>query len=325
MAIQYFGNRGIIDMTNQFITRYGQKDEKRAFMYVGAPGVGKTYLTAYIAEKYNVERVLINASDEKTQDSVASILQTVKSKKGTRLIVVLDECEAMSTKNLDRIIKATNVPLFLCCNFIDMVDIEITSQCVIGKIEIPQWWTFKEYMVMVMNRIGMPIPSDIDEIAKCARSFRHAERLVDDPTDIAPEPIETPYSEVEKLFRGVQLDHISMQPKELVNWVHDNANIPELASKIDTLLEHAFLDDYHHWAYAYSLLKTVRCDKKVEYPRSFAIMAKLKKEVNESKRADRDAALSNVKVDFSKVDVTAVKSGASLFAGLDDLDLDSLK
>lgn len=324
MAVKYFGGDGIIALAEQYLKNCDKKGERKALLIVGAPGVGKTYLTLYLADRHNVEHVLINASEEKTQASITSILATVRHK-GARVIVVLDECEAMSTGKIERIIKATKVPLILCCNFIDMIDQEIQKQCTVGKIEIPQWWTFKEFMIGRMSDLGIPVPRNIDELAKRAGSFRHAERLIDDPDDVAPEQIETVKSQVERIFRGDPPDHFIMKPDTLLNWVHDNANVPELASKVSVILEHAYLDDYHENAYAYALLSTVKSNNKVDIPRSFRLMKRIKDEVEGAKSSGREDALSNVKVDLSKVDVTNVKVGASLFDGLDDIDLESLK
>jgi energy-coupling factor transporter ATP-binding protein EcfA2 len=324
MTLQYFGGDDIITLAEQYLKNCNKKGEKKALLIAGAPGVGKTYLTACLAERHNVEHILINASEEKTQASITDILVTVRQR-GARVIVVLDECEAMRTASLDKIIKATTVPLILCCNFEDDIDQDIKSQCITGKIKVPYWWTFKQFLIARMESLGIPIPRNIDVLAKCARSFRHAERLIDDPDDIAPEPIETKQSQVERVFSGNPPEYFIMKPDELLNWVHDNAHVPELASRVSVILEHAYLDDYHENRYAFALLSTVRSNNKVDIPRSFRLMKKIKEDVEGTKNADKEAALSNVKVDLSKVDVTAIKVGASLFDGLDDIDLNSLK
>ena len=60
------------------------------------------------------------------------------------------------------------------------------------------------------------------------------------------------------------------------------------------------------------------------FPKSFILMSQAKREMKEHKRADRDSTTINMKIDFSKINTT-VKTGASLFDGLDELNLDDIK
>jgi hypothetical protein len=321
--IEYFGNEAVVAMSRQFINTYGkQQGGKKALMLTGSPGTGKTYLTEHLASVYKVERILINASAKRTNAAVIEIMRLVANK--GRFIVVLDECEAMYSKNIERIIKASKVPLFLSCNYVDKIEKDVLEQCLIGKVNAPEWWVFRKYMEAEMTKFGIPIPKNLDDIAKKAKSFRHANRLIDDPTDEVPEPIETEKSQVEKLLSGLPVEHISLDPKELLNWVNDNARVPDLASKVDIILEHAFLNNYHHWAYAYAALQSVRSNNPVSFPKSFILMSQAKREMKEHKRADRDSTTINMKIDFSKINTT-VKTGASLFDGLDELNLDDIK
>jgi SpoVK/Ycf46/Vps4 family AAA+-type ATPase len=317
--VEYFGNENIITLTNQFLAKFKQKGSKRAIIYTGPPGTGKTYTTQHIADKYHVERIEINASARRTAGAMDEILSIVRNK--APMIVVLDEVEAMSSKNISKVIKATEVPLFLCCNYIDMIDRDVIEQCMIAKIDPPQWWTVKQFMISRMEQYGMPVPADIEARAKKAKSFRHAERLIDDPTDEDPQQIETDYTQVEKILRGAYVDHITLKPDDLITWVNDNANVPELASIANVFMEHAYLDDYHHWAYVYALMQSVRSNKKVEYPRSIRLMGQIKRETKDAKR---DGGVVDLKVDLTNVKME-VKSGASLFSGLAAINLDDIK
>jgi SpoVK/Ycf46/Vps4 family AAA+-type ATPase len=317
--VEYYGNENIITLTNQFLSKFKQKGAKRAIIYTGPPGVGKTYLTEHICEKYRVERILINASERRTAGAMDEILSIVRNK--APMFVVLDEVEAMSSKNISKVIKATEVPLFLCCNYIEMIDRDVIELCMLAKLDPPQWWSVKQFMLARMAQYSMEVPADIDTRAKKAKSFRHAERLIDDPDDEVPEPIETDYTQVEKILRGAYVDHVTLKPDDLITWINDNANVPELASSANVFMEHAYLDDYHHWSYVYALMQSVRSNNKVKYPRSIRLMGQIKREMKDAKR---DVGVVDLKVDLTKVKME-VKSGASLFSGLAAINLDEIK
>ena len=323
MVLEYFGNDEAVNRTNYFLQHFGMPNEKRAILYSGAPGVGKTHLTNYIAEQRRADLIVVNASNERTKDKVNDILQAVKSN-SKRLFLVLDECETMKSIYIDKIIKATKIPVFLCCNYIELLEQEILDQCAVVDVRTPTWWTFEKYMKWVCEREKIPIPKDLEVRARRAKSFRHAERLIDDPDDMPTPSIESPKSQVEKILSGISLENISLPPKDLINWIYDNTNEHNMASIADMMLKRQTYTDYHVWAYIYSLLKGVRSNNKVEYPRSFKLMGKIKHEVKEQKKTEREATMTNVAVDFSKVETVEVQKGESLFEGLDQINLDEL-
>lgn len=324
MALEYFGNEEAVARTIYFLQHFGAPNEKRAILYAGAPGVGKTHLTNYIAEQRRAELIVVNASTERTKDKVNDILQTVRSTNSKRLYLVLDECETMAAKYIDKIIKASKIPVFLCCNYVDLLDQNILDQCVVVDVRMPTWWTFEKYMKWVCEREKISIPKDLEVRARRARSFRHAERLIDDPDDITTPSIESPKSQVEKILSGIPLENISMPPKDLINWIYDNTNEHNIISIADMMLKRQQYTDYHVWAYIYSLMKSVRSNSKVTFPRSFILMGKIKREVQEHKKSERDAVFTNVAVDFSKVETTTIQKGESLFIGLDQINLDEI-
>jgi replication-associated recombination protein RarA len=70
MALEYFGNEEAISRTNHFLQNFGKPNSKKGIIYAGAPGVGKTHLTNYIAEQRKANLIVVNASDKRTKDKV---------------------------------------------------------------------------------------------------------------------------------------------------------------------------------------------------------------------------------------------------------------
>lgn len=328
VALKYFGNNTTVNIAKQYLMSYDQPDSKKAILLTGPPGVGKTYLTAYLADMYGAERWVINASDDRTKDAIRNIVSVVSIQDVT--IVVLDECEGMKSKDIIRIISSSRVPLFLCCNFIDAIDKSVQALCTVVKLEQPQWYDIRDYMLseIAANRLPQIDSIDLEMRARRAKSFRHAARLIDDPDDPGIDDIDTKYTQVEKVLRGEHVEKINMDPKELLTWINDNVDIPELTSSLDLVLEHAYLADYHHWSYVYGALNSVRSRKRVEYPRSFRLMATIKRERKTNEATTPDGTKSNIKVDLSNINVEQInktlQAGKSLFDGLDIMPNESL-
>jgi hypothetical protein len=325
MVLEYFGNENIISATKAYLKTYNQRGAKKALLLTGGAGIGKSHLTKYIAEKAGAELVSVNASQDRTKNKINDLIKTVRF--GKRIIVVLDECEGMKDKDLEAIIRMSTVPLFLCCNFIDSVGYNVQNLCTILYFQQPPKYVFKQFIQSKAIECEVSLTEiEIDDLAKKAKSFRHAERLLFDPSDEEPEQIETKAQIIEKILRGeADSEHIDMQPNELLSWIGDNVHLPDIISSANVMLEHAYLDDYHHWMYVYSILGAVRSNTKVQFPRSIVLQSKVKKahEVELEKELESQESFNDAKVDvnFSKVDTTAIKVGKSLFDGLDELNL----
>jgi len=305
-------------MATAFLDNFGKEGASKAILISGPPGSGKTHLVDYIAEQRGLEIVMLNASDERTKNALRHVKTIAMTQEGSPLIIVLDECDAMKSQEIMKFIEITKVPLFLTCNFIDKIDYKVHSMCQMIKIKPPSWWDFENYMKILCENSGILInPENLTQLAKRAKSFRHAERLVFDPNDEDPEIYEMQYQTIERMLRGDNIDHIDIQPAELNTCIFDAVGNAELASNVDIILEHAFKDDYRFWSYAYGILESVRSNVKVEpKTRTFVMMGEAKKKHKAEVTAESKAfekATETIKVDVSKMNTAVVETGGGVF------------
>lgn len=302
----YLGNEGAVQIVESYMTQFGSKNSKKAVLLTGNPGLGKTHLTICVAEFTNSLLDIFNASAKRTKKDVKQIY--LHTQMGDKRIVVLDECEGMKTADLKHLITKTTVPLFLCCNFIDEIDFEIKELCQVIVLTKPPAFVFKKYIRYLFELEGIPIDEKlISELANKAKSYRHAQRLVEDPEDDGSALLVSKYDQVELSLRGHRIEKYEMKPDELIFWINDNARDPDTISKANIMLERAFLGGYKYWKYAYKLLGYVRSNDKVEFPRTFKMMSKAKKNAAEGKSHE---AKANVDIIFDSVN-------------LDDIELES--
>jgi len=278
--MNYLGNEQAVTIFDQYLNQFG-KEKNRGLLLVGRPGIGKTFLTATMAEKYGLEYDIFNASAKRRKEEIKRIYLHTQMK-DSRLIV-LDECEGMKTADLKKLIQKSKHPIVLCSNFIESIDYSIKQLCQVISISRPPWWTFKQYMIEYSTNQNIPIDTPIlDGLAKICQSYRHAQRLVEDPDDEGIPDSLSEIDQVELSLRGHRIPHFNMSPDKLINWINDNSNDPDTISRADIMLEYSYLNSYRYWKYAYGLLNTIRSNQQVSFPSSFIRMGKVKKAHNDS-------------------------------------------
>lgn len=106
-----------------------------ARLLIGPPGIGKTTVVYALAHDFNLSVIELNASDVRTEDAINQRLrETVKStnllsftqQKTAGKIILIDEVDGISGQSdrggvaaLEKIIKSSQFPILLTCNFHD--------------------------------------------------------------------------------------------------------------------------------------------------------------------------------------------------------------
>ena len=283
--VVYFGNEMAVSIATSFLQNYHDKNAKKALLLNGRPGVGKTHLTKYLAQTHNMNITIFNASASRKQKDIKHIITHAQMEDPS--IIVLDECEGMKPSDISLIIKHSKHPVILCCNFIDAIDRSIKDMAITVKVESPPWWVYKQYVEYLLGDEYYSKEQDVlTDIAKKAKSFRHAERLLDDPDDEGTDSILDEVEQVRESLKGNFSGKFEMKPEELIHWVNDNSDCPDIISRADIYLKRTHKDSYVFWKYAYGLLGQVRSNLKFSYPRSFITMGRVKKAVSEKKTQD---------------------------------------
>ena len=123
---QLVGNKAIFDSLFLWITKYSLQKEKIALL-AGPPGIGKTSGTYAIAKELNYEIVEFNASDQRNEDIIISLVRRASTSKQNSefkgRIVLLDEVDGLSGNEdrggvsaLLRIAKHSHWPIITTAN-----------------------------------------------------------------------------------------------------------------------------------------------------------------------------------------------------------------
>ncbi len=104
----------------------GTKPSKRALLFYGPPGVGKTSLVEAIAREYGFELLELNASDHRSAEAIRRTVGVAAKKKplfGKGIIILLDEIDGIAPREdagglreLLRIIPETENPIIMTAN-----------------------------------------------------------------------------------------------------------------------------------------------------------------------------------------------------------------
>lgn len=313
--MMYLGNFHAIDMVKDFLENFGEIDQK-GLILTGKPGLGKTHLTYHISEKLGLFRYIFNSSDKRSKMDIRKIYNITQLK--DRCLVVLDECEGVKTKDLIGLLKHTKQPIIMCCNFIDEIDREVIEKCIVVKLEKPPWWIFRDYMKQLY--LDSPVEDqkhlnldNIDSLAKKCISFRHAQSLIEDPTDEGYMLMLSEIEEIQLSLSGKAISRFKMKPDELIHWINDNSSEPDAISIANIFLERAYSHSYHFQKYAYAILGNIRSTKQVRYPRSFIARSKAKKASTPEPESKKQADTKEQILDMTESDLATI---------LDDIELE---
>lgn len=307
--MMYLGNEQAIAIFKQFITQWTDKSNQ-GLLLSGRPGIGKTSLTEIMAEKHNAIHDIFNVSAKRRKAEVREIY--LHTQMADYRFIILDECEGMKLQDLKKLIRKSRHPVILCCNFVDDIDYSVKKICQVINIPKPPWWIFEQHMKEYAEKECL-FDGDFDEsklrpLAKMAQSFRHAQRLVEDPDDEGTSDTLSEIDQVELSLRGHKIQHFILPPNKLINWINDNSNDPDTISKADIMLEYSFLGSYRWWKYAYGLLNTIRSEEPVSFPSSFIRMGKVKRAQKDS---SKDIIASSAAIILNDADFESI---------LDDID-----
>lgn len=310
----YFGNEGIVGSVEDYIRDFRNPD-KKPVMLTGNPGVGKTYMTTHLARKMGIKRIIINASATRKKEDIERIIEI--SQLNFQQFIVLDECEGMQAKDIIKIIKSANCAIILCCNYIDKIKPEVKKECALFKLKSPPYFTYIEFIES--HRMGVS-KETVVEIAKMATSYRHCEMLMDEALDGVVlnsindiDCISTQTAMIKALNTGYNITEQSkIKPETLIVYGFDNTKIQNKSNHLsygNIFMEHNYLDGKSHLKYFYDLMRLLECGQKLEYPKTFKIMSRMKgnnKKIPEQERTNKTIGLDLKQFEGMKIEVRSI-------------------
>ena len=278
---QLIGNKAIFDSLYMWITKYSLQKEKIALL-AGPPGIGKTSGTYAIAKELNYEIVEFNASDQRNEDVIISLVRRASASKQNiefnGRIVLLDEVDGLSGNEdrggvsaLLRVAKNSHWPIIATAN--DPYEQRLRSLRQACKLLIVKPPT-KDEIIGLLGRIlaNEGIESDkavLNAIAtSCNGDIRAA---INDVMNLAEGRTAIPknaimalkerdseiiiFDALRKIFGGAKnvtqahevTSDLDVDYAEFINWVQENSflfanNASELADMYDNISK---ADRYH--------------------------------------------------------------------------------
>ena len=113
------------------------QESGKAFLLFGLPGTGKSTITKILADHYNMDIIINNASDDRNSID-PKIIHTSSLINNNKKLIVFDECDGMAPKAFKQlgIVIKNYSPIILICNDINRISQDIKSKCYIKEVKI---------------------------------------------------------------------------------------------------------------------------------------------------------------------------------------------
>jgi replication factor C large subunit len=194
----------------KFLTWYrAWKPGKKAALFHGPAGVGKTCLVEALGKERNLEIIELNASDYRTASQIKEIMgQSMKQmslfKKGK--VFLIDEIDGIAgredrggTRELIKIIKESQYPIVLTANNpYDRKLRSLRSYCLLIPFTKVYYWPLVNRLNLICQKEGIKCEKDVlRQIAK--RSNGDLRSAINDLESLARESKQIKLSDLEKL------------------------------------------------------------------------------------------------------------------------------
>ncbi len=121
---EMIGNKRVKKVCRKYMEAWmnGQDyPEKRALVFVGPPGTGKTSMAVALSRAYATEYILSNASLDRTKENIINMQNKTKSNTlfDETILFIFDEADSIdwrSISQLEKLIKSTKNPIILIYN-----------------------------------------------------------------------------------------------------------------------------------------------------------------------------------------------------------------
>lgn len=282
------GQSQAIEKIKEFITSFnlkelsGNKRQKKAILFHGPPGTGKTTLAYVAAIETNSELFELNASDLRNKTKLQEILRPVIQQqsliKGTK-VVLIDEVDGITGTDkggipeLIELIENASYPIIITANDIWSQKLSpLRQKCEIIELKEIDYHTIKEVLIWVLKKEGKFVDNNIlTNIAINAKGDLRAaindlqkisnlENLSGITFDERNKEIDI-FNALKKIFKlkaneeHLELfDSVNMSIDEIILWVEENipkeyhgkelAKAYELLSKVDIFKGRIYKQQY---------------------------------------------------------------------------------
>lgn len=239
---------------SEFLLWYNQwKPGKKAALLVGSAGVGKTCLVEALGNEKNLEIIEINASDERTENSIKEIVgqsmsQRTLFKRGK--IFLIDEIDGISgredrggIRQIIKLIKESHFPVVLTANNVYDKKLALLKEyCQVINFGKVNFWAMLRRLEQICQNEGIKCSKDVlKQLAKKAEGdmrsalndlevFSKTNMALRDLGNIGEREVETDIFEVMKMvFKTksplavrISIDSSNRDPEEVFWWIEQN-------------------------------------------------------------------------------------------------------
>ena len=265
------------------------KEKKKAIIFHGLPGTGKTTLAQMLPDHFNLSYHYTNASDQRKKKDVNSDIFRTTSLQSEKSLIILDECDGLSKsafKELERILKKYNQPVILIANNLEKIPYLIRKICHIEKFAVDRF-SMLALANKVVKKENIDLSrEDIKKIVDQSTSFRGVLHGLQFGIGSHPPKQISPDEQVLANLSGESVPISTTDLSDMIIRFNDNSNSPNLISLAD-LWNRRYVSGYTYGKYVVkAILSSIRKPntKKIEYPRTYRLIYEAR--TGEKKRID---------------------------------------
>lgn len=229
--------------------------ETKGFILYGLPGCGKSTMVNVLAEHYNMDLIVTNASDERNTIN-GDIMRTSSLVSDVKKLIVFDECDGLTDKAFKElgIVISNYSPIILICNDISKIPQAIKAKCNLKEVTVNKF-ELKNLAIKIIRSENLNISKDkLNKDLSFIKSYR-------------------------SLLDYLQFDHItekgsftkSENLRDEITFINDNSESPKMISLADIFLKRSQMNYKNGAKISKFILDNIDV-KSQDYPRTYKLI-----------------------------------------------------
>lgn len=242
-----------------YIERSLKGEDPKGFILYGLPGTGKSTMVNIIANHYNMDIIITNASDDRNTIN-SDIMRTSSLVSDTKKLIIFDECDGLTDKAFKSlgVVISNYSPIILIANDISKIPNFIKSKCHLKEVTVNKF-ELKSLAIKIIKSENLDI--NIDKLNKDLLHIKSYRSLLD----------------------YLQFGHISEKGsftktenlKDEITFTFDNAESPKMISLADIFLKRSQMNYKNGAKISKFILDNIDV-KSVDYPRTYRLIHEVK-------------------------------------------------
>ena len=253
------------------------KEKKRAIIFHGLPGTGKTTLAQMLPDHFGLSYQYTNASDQRKKSQINSDIFRTTSLQSEKSIIIMDECDGLSKSaftELEKTLKKYSQPVILIANDLDKIPYSIRKICHIEKFTVDHFSLLAlANKVVKLENLDLS-REEIKDIVSHSKSYRNVLHALQFGMGTNPPEQISIDEQVLANLSGQSVDLSTTDLSGLIIRFNDNSNSPNLIALAD-IWESRYRGGYTFGKHVViAILSSIRNPgiKKLSYPRTYSLI-----------------------------------------------------